>query len=376
MAGELPETNQSHEIAWPMPVLFEIFIIACGAIMKGLFIPDVTELGASSDSFPSGIVIPGANVMTLPPGEWVDLSDIDLTSSALDYRVSFSCASNHAYYSADGTIQFAAPDVWPLEYRNGVAVGRHEPEPQRTNYSTSGAIAPSNFSGTGKINGSVSRGGIELFDVTLDTGAGRDRFIAYMTSALIGNGYITASFYTSMGGTGNPTSISSNRVIVHGNTGNYLDRRSVLDLTTMTVKPFAGQEGYIDSVRAIQTGGLVRNVMTLQTKSPVMRTDVRIMMTPNNDPAERDLSGLVGCVQLEQGKFATSPVITAGTAAARAGGFGFIKNPGGLATFVRILYSDNATLDIECPLDGSDIPIPQSKSDWGKRYIQRIEYIR
>ncbi|WP_407224618.1 hypothetical protein [Enterobacter hormaechei] len=116
-----------------MPVLFEIFIIACGAIMKGLFIPGVTELGASSDSFPSGIVIPGANVMTLPPGEWVDLSDIDLTSSALDYRVSFSCASNHAYYSADGTIQFAAPDVWPLEYRNGVAVGRHEPEPQRTN---------------------------------------------------------------------------------------------------------------------------------------------------------------------------------------------------------------------------------------------------
>ncbi|WP_425133774.1 hypothetical protein, partial [Enterobacter hormaechei] len=116
-----------------MPVLFEIFIIACGAIMKGLFIPGVTELGASSDSFPSGIVIPGANVMTLPPGEWVDLSDIDLTSSALDYRVSFSCASNHAYYSADGTIQFAAPDVWPLEYRDGVAVGRHEPEVQSDN---------------------------------------------------------------------------------------------------------------------------------------------------------------------------------------------------------------------------------------------------
>ena len=359
-----------------MPVLFEIFIIACGAIMKGLFIPGVTELGASSDSFPSGIVIPGANVMTLPPGEWVDLSDIDLTSSALDYRVSFSCASNHAYYSADGTIQFAAPDVWPLEYRNGVAVGRHEPEPQATNFSTSGALPPAYVTGKMIVNGSELHGALNIFDFTLDTSVGVDRYVTYLTSALIANGYITASFYTAMGGSGNPSRYSANRVIVYGNTGNYLDRRSILDFLTDTITPSQGQGAYIESVRLVHGGGLVRNVITLQTQSPVTRTDIRAMVTPDGLKTDVNLSGLIGGIQIEQGKLIPSPILTTGEAKTRAAAFATVQNPGGLASAIMVHYSDNTSEQLEIPTNSPSIQLPQSANDWGKRYIQRIEYIR
>lgn len=62
-----------------------------------------------------------------------DLSPINLLSPELDPRVTYRCASEHFYWSPDGLLEKAAPDVWPLEYQNGVAVGRHEPEPARNN---------------------------------------------------------------------------------------------------------------------------------------------------------------------------------------------------------------------------------------------------
>lgn len=344
-----------------MPVLFEIFIIACGAIMKGLFIPGVTELGASSDSFPSGIVIPGANVMTLPPGEWVDLSDIDLTSSALDYRVSFSCASNHAYYSADGTIQFAAPDVWPLEYRNGVAVGRHEPEPQRTNlisYSENlAANSPYWIINTG-VTGITKTGPNNPYG---------EKSYAVAVSAIVNSGVYTrvqvsaGQRYTiSMAG----ISGDSRRMLI-GN--NYLGTQNVnvnfRQKTSTLSSPFTWRFNDVNTewVRYAFTGDSTGS----GTPGTVIYSAVA-------------LAGSYSCamVQHESGAFATSPIITNGISATRAAAFATVQNPGGLASAIMVHYSDNTSEQLEIPTNSPSIQLPQSANDWGKRYIQRIEYIR
>lgn len=80
----------------------------------GLIVPDAVVIGNSS---------------TQP-----DYSPIDLTSEVRDSQQRYYCNSPRAYYVADGLIHFAVPNEWSNEYRDGVTVGRHEPEPQQTNY--------------------------------------------------------------------------------------------------------------------------------------------------------------------------------------------------------------------------------------------------
>lgn len=342
MAGELPETNQSHEIAWPMPVLFEIFIIACGAIMKGLFIPDVTELGASSDSFPSGIVIPGANVMTLPPGEWVDLSDIDLTSSALDYRVSFSCASNHAYYSADGTIQFAAPDVWPLEYRNGVAVGRHEPEPQSTNYMLNTAtpeLLKTALAGRGTISARrLAQPGLPIAEYTF-----------YTPSAL-------SECYSLIGGQGEWG-------------GGYSAYSAFVRSDQKNKQIVMYADSPLEHPRYPITSSLTRLVIKRTAAGPA-----RFSWLGLRSLADTLIASVSG-YQVEKGTFVTSPIVTGATAATRAAAFVFIKNPGGIATSCRVNYSDGTTSTLDFA-GAEEVQLAQAATDWGTRYIQRIEYLK
>ena len=344
-----------------MPVLFEIFIIACGAIMKGLFIPGVTELGASSDSFPSGIVIPGANVMTLPPGEWVDLSDIDLTSSALDYRVSFSCASNHAYYSADGTIQFAAPDVWPLEYRNGVAVGRHEPEPQRTNltsYSENLAVRSPYWSINGGVTGITKTGpnnpyGEKSYAVAVTASAYPGVFARMQASA--GQRYTISVAGIS----------GDSRMMLIGNAylGGEVVNVNFRQKTSTLSSPFTWRFNDVNTewVRYAFTGDSIKS----GTPTTVIYSAVA-------------LAGSYSCamVQHESGAFATSPIITNGIPATRAAAFATVQNPGGLASAIMVHYSDNTSEQLVIPTNSPSIQLPQSANDWGKRYIQRIEYIR
>ncbi|HGH4652306.1 TPA: hypothetical protein ACJIW1_004707, partial [Enterobacter cloacae] len=361
VAGELPERNQNHEIAWPMPVLFEIFIIACGAIMKGLFIPGVTELGASSDSFPSGIVIPGANVMTLPPGEWVDLSDIDLTSSALDYRVSFSCASNHAYYSADGTIQFAAPDVWPLEYRNGVAVGRHEPEPQRTNltsYSENLAANGPYWSINGGVTGITKTGPNNPY--------GEKSYAVAVTASVYPGVFARMQASAGQRYTISVAGISGDsRMMLIGNAyfGGEVVNVNFRQKTSTLSSPFTWRFNDVNTewVRYAFTGDSIKS----GTPATVIYS-------------AEVLAGSYSCamVQHESGAFATSPIITNGIPATRAAAFATVQNPGGLASAIMVHYSDNTSEQLEIPTNSPSIQLPQSANDWGKRYIQRIEYIR
>lgn len=329
--------------------------------MKGLFIPGVTELGASSDSFPSGIVIPGANVMTLPPGEWVDLSDIDLTSSALDYRVSFSCASNHAYYSADGTIQFAAPDVWPLEYRNGVAVGRHEPEPQRTNltsYSENLAANSPYWSINGGVTGITKTGPNNPY--------GEKSYAVAVTASVYPGVFTRMQASAGQRYTISVAGISGDsRMMLIGNAylGGEVVNVNFRQKTSTLSSPFTWRFNDVNTewVRYAFTGDSIKS----GTPATVIYS-------------AEVLAGSYSCamVQHESGAFATSPIITNGISVTRAAAFATVQNPGGLASAIMVHYSDNTSEQLVIPTNSPSIQLPQSANDWGKRYIQRIEYIR
>lgn len=58
---------------------------------------------------------------------------IDFMAAILDGRVNF-VAPAHSYINSSGELAQSVANVWPIEYRNGVAVGRHEPERASQNY--------------------------------------------------------------------------------------------------------------------------------------------------------------------------------------------------------------------------------------------------
>ena len=355
-----------------MPVLFEIFIIACGAIMKGLFIPGVTELGASSDSFPSGIVIPGANVMTLPPGEWVDLSDIDLTSSALDYRVLFSCASNHAYYSADGTIQFAAPDVWPLEYRNGVAVGRHEPEMQSDNI----VVYAIDFSKWFLLGTSVSTDESERIISSSYaqriTATRTDNFSRVMITPTLNPTEYTLKIVVKSG------NASFLQGTIEGNNALSNTLRFYVDMTSLNSSAVVSK-GTISAL--VNSKNIFNGWVEVILKVTIPAAGAyKVFFGPSSSFGSTSSNNgqyiLSAFAQLERSTISTSLINTNGISATRAAAFATVQNPGGLASAIMVHYSDNTSEQLEIPTNSPSIQLPQSANDWGKRYIQRIEYIR
>ncbi|AWH88029.1 prophage tail fiber N-terminal domain-containing protein [Limnobaculum parvum] len=60
-------------------------------------------------------------------------SVINMLSEELDNRLRYKCANGYAYKGANGLLHYAGADIYPVEYINGIAVGRHEPEPQGSN---------------------------------------------------------------------------------------------------------------------------------------------------------------------------------------------------------------------------------------------------
>lgn len=57
---------------------------------------------------------------------------IDLKAATLSSRISYDGPA-HFYWARSGLLALSAVNAWPLEYRDGFAVGRHEPEREATN---------------------------------------------------------------------------------------------------------------------------------------------------------------------------------------------------------------------------------------------------
>lgn len=260
---------------------------------------------------------------------------IDLTASQLDSRLAYS-GPTHSYMGADGKLLASAENEWPLEYVNGVAVGRHQPEPAATNYvpgveygkisrgnasddwnygsTATPAIAPSDFgpaaattTAAGALTAVYSEGTSGFIAPTLDGGSppAWSRITRKFTNA----GSATLRWYVSR--------VDSN---------DYLFARC-------NNVP-AGQ--FIASVyRKVAANGL-----------------------------------LSAAAQLETGSLATSPIISAaGVQGKRAASSVTVQTAGFSSLLLH--FSDGTTTTHQ--ITGDTFTLPTSTKNWGERYIQRIE---
>lgn len=286
-----------------------------------------------------GLHIPGAIVIGRAPcsgnAGGADLSDVDLTAARIDRRVKFQCASHRAYYAADGTIQFAEPDVWPLEYVNGVPVGRHEPEPQATNL---------------KIGSRAPTSALYMLAKTANavlSPAGIDEYIEYKTASVTATPTLFSDVRLSES---SPLTAS---VIGRNGTAEMLLRKENGTATA----PFSGE--------------FSRAVLVSDYDAAASRNRYSVFF-----PRSLGTTGYIWHMQLETGELATSPIMTTTSAVTRAAAFVSVTNPGGQATAIRVHYSDGTTDEYDFGANGSDIQLPQSATNWGTRYITRIQYAR
>ncbi|EMG9222361.1 hypothetical protein V5353_003458 [Enterobacter hormaechei] len=286
-----------------------------------------------------------------------DLSDIDFMSEKLDPRIKYQCVSSHAYYAADGAIKYADPNVWPLEYRNGVAAGRHEPEPQRTNhlpYSDKLSVWAKN----GQVisvtpGGPANPSGVASYQVTVGAEAQSGVFYTHsnMTQGQTYSASITGYKQGIQEFTIGDTLLGGQPISV-----NFNSKTSTLPA------PFNYRFADINAkwVRYAFSG------VSTDSKPSGLVVYSRTATAGTFS---------VCSVQLETGGFVTSPIVTNGAAATRAAAFVSVQNPGGLATSLRVNYSDGTT-DIINFSGASDIDLSPSTRDWGTRYITKCEYIK
>jgi hypothetical protein len=315
-----------------------------------------------------GLHIPGAIVIGRAPcsgnAGGADLSDVDLTAARIDRRVKFQCASHRAYYAADGTIQFAEPDVWPLEYVNGVAVGRHEPEPQSTNY-----VPYSNDLSKSIIYDAVSVAlsgtkwrGLDGYSISGPYTYSLARIATFTAAA--GQHY-TLSVIADLS--------TAQQLRFEFNRSAIARRGYVFTATTATASGIdAGNIVTLHGYKITQLDEGVYRFSATASFSAAGPATLRIGVNKNDTAA----AAIVYFCQEEDSDIATSPILTTGAAAMRAAAFATVTNPGGQATAIRVHYSDGTTDEYDFGANGSDIQLPQSATNWGTRYITRIQYAR
>lgn len=309
----------------------------------------------------SGICIPGAtiigNVSTGAGGGGADLTDIDATAERTDPRLIFDCLSPRAVITKDGTIKFAAANEWPVEYRDGVAVGRHEPEPQATNLAEySSDLTHYTANGTANITTSST--------LTNPTGSAA---MVVTTSGKVGDGLYVRGLVTQ-----GETYTAS--VFVHVPT---------LSAGSMTIglKPLGGETITVDFAARTSTvpveykygfddfsGGWVRYWFTGTATETTARHAFVFYGGASSVFA-------IWGAQIEAGTYPTSPIVTTGTAATRAAALAFVQNPALFATAARVYYTDGTTYDIEFN-GAAHGEIPTASKPWSTRYIDGVSYTK
>lgn len=258
---------------------------------------------------------------------------VDLTADTLDSRIQFSCASQHAYWQADGTLGWAAADAWPVEYVDGVAVGRHEPEKAATNlqtYSRADAIV------SGII---VSMG------TTFQTGTGPDGG----TIAALDTDETLYAVYDATDGTWIQEAVS-------GFGPAEWTRYKTAFSTADAIRTYFGRKATSDYAYAAVSG--------LTDGTQYVTSHYRKLT---------DSALLTGFVQVEEGSITTSPIVTTAAAATREAAT--VKVTLGDAYGLLVRYSDGTYITLTSSGSSETVTLPQSALDWGTRYITSVQFL-
>ena len=313
-----------------MPISPQTLIVAGTSVTTGFIPPQRVEV--------TGDVKGSSTVTPQPP----QIRAINLLSPTLDSRVSYHGPA-HTYINQNGNLITSAENEWPLEYQNGVAIGRHEPEPAATNFQRDSAFTSISETQDGQNTVWVTSqsAGVTVnagddgsfFAISVEkpgwvnTGVfseGTNAFIAPDQASSISSDWSVATRTFS-----NPSVAQVRWYISRLNATNYVYGRS----------PALAVGSYIASVWRINT------------------TD--------NQQAR--------AAQIELGTVSTSPIFNDATSQNnRTESTVIVTNPGG-ATGITIIYTDGTTRSMSFGTAQS-VNIPLATQAWGSRYISQITY--
>jgi len=265
-----------------------------------------------------------------------DIPEINFTSPVLDPRIIYN-GPPHMYFAQDGTLKMSAANEFPLEYRNGVAVGRHEPEKESTNlmrgnqYESMGPASQSTADWT--YGGQVA--------TAADSALGFKEALTNPFGLLTGIfNEQTNAFIAAVQDSGAPTDWE-------------IIRRPATNPAVSLLRWYVARVSSTDYLygraNAVPVGQLVASVIRKADA-----TNVHSVLA-----------------QLEMGTISTSPIVTPlNNSATRAASTLEIKTNN--APRIIIHYSDGTVSPISNP--GPIYTFPVSTMNWGARYITKVEF--
>lgn len=262
---------------------------------------------------------------------------INLLAEALDSRVTY-IGPAHAYRNNSGGLSQSAVNVWPLEYVNGVAVGRHLPESAATNI-----IPDTRFAtlGSGTVwNMSTPPATALSTGTAIDGGDG----------VQVPTGYVNPAIYN-----GSTFIVPDTTAWVNKTLDNSWIRKSVTGTfaaASPNARYYIGRQSSTQYLYAIASSPV--GLVTL--------SEIRKALNASND---------VICIpQAEAGGLATSPILSGSV---RAASSVMVANDGD-STAIRIHFNNSETIDIL--FNGAQsVNVPVSTVNWATKYITQIEYI-
>ncbi len=269
---------------------------------------------------------------------------IELKSAAVDPRITYSGPA-HLYWASNGVLTQSSENQWPLEYRDGVPVGRHQPEPASTNIQVNGrAIAEST---------NVVKSG--NFSIVVSANGAPD-------GNAIGRIPVEASSY----------------MVSQDNGGAQIVPIARYSLTSKWQR--------MAFATAVTTSSRVRIWLGRNADASNGQPSLWLTQSANVDAGNYVFSWFVkasddgvtfpaGIGMIETGNYpyATSPIITESTTTVTRAASSVTVKRDGKAKRIVIMFSDNTTLSI--PFNGaSSLTIPYATSNWGEKYMVRIRY--
>lgn len=265
-------------------------------------------------------------------------ADIDLTTAALDSRVAYTGPA-HAYLNNTGGVSSATANTWPLEYLNGVVVGRHAPEPAATNIITDNRFA--NVA-SGANAWTSTGGGVRQPDpgAAIDGGDGYKLSNTYVKPAI----YNGASF-------------------ILPDTSSWTDKN--LSATWMRRRVAATFAGVVAAARFYIGRQDPSNYLYFQNGAG----PGQVVMSVFKREYTADNTVGVSLPQVEAGAIATSPILSGTTRAASSVTVAKDGDTDG------VVVHFNTGSSVQLPFNGAAaVTLPLSDTDWASRYITRISY--
>lgn len=309
--------------------------------------PQTLIVGGTSVT--TGFIAPGyvevigninaSNTVTPQPPE---IQAINLLSPTLDSRVSYHGPA-HTYINVNGNLLTSAVNEWPLEYQNGVAMGRHEPERAATNFQRDSS-----------------------FTSLSETQEGNDTIWITSQAADVAVNPVEegSSFAVSVEKPGwDHTGVFSEgtSAFIAADQSTTITSDWTLAARTFANPSVAQIRWYIARVNAT-------NYMYGKTASLAVGNYVASVWRMNTTDNQQSRAA-----QIEAGSVPTSPIFNDATSQnSRDASTVIVTNPGG-ATGITIIYSDGTTQSLSFGTSQS-VNIPVASQAWGSRYITQITY--